>query len=387
MINVGDTSDRAACLQREWETSQRWTGIQRDHSAEDVVRLRGPIAEDHALARRGARRLWELLGREDAVQVLGAITGNQAVQMVQAGLPAIYLSGWQVATDGNPAAQTCSGQSPYPASPVPQTVRRINHAMLGADQTAGPKRPAGSTPEQRWVAPIVADAQAGLASELDAFKLMKAMIEAGAAGVHFEDRLSSQTEYGHPGEKVLLPTGEHIKTLNAARLAADVLNVPSLVIARTCAHETSLLTSDVDERDHEFLTGERTAEGLHLVQPGLYARVTRALAFAPYADLLWLETSTPNLAEARSFADIIYSQYPGKLLAYSCSPAFDWADLDDTSIAQFQGALATMGYRFQFMTTTGPDAPDNSTSASHGHARDAMPTGSKEKVQFAESAV
>ena len=361
MINVGDFSDQAACLQREWETGQRWIGIQREYSAGDVIRLRGPVAEDHALARRGARRLWELLGREHAVQALGAITGNQAVQMVQAGLQAIYLSDWQAATDGNPAAQTYSGQSPYSASSVPQTVRRINNAMLGADQTTWPKRPAGSiTPEQQWAAPIVADAQAGFASELDAFELMKAMIEAGAAGVHFDDRLSSQTGYGHSGEKVLIPTGEHIKTLNAARLAADVLNVPSLVIARTYAHQASLLTSDADERDHEFLTGERTADGLHLVQPGLYARVTRALAFAPYADLLWLETSTPNLAEARAFADIIYSQWPGKLLAYSCSPEFDWADLDDMSIAQFQGALAAMGYRFQFITTTGLNAPDNS---------------------------
>jgi isocitrate lyase len=320
VITVGDFSDQAACLQREWDTSQRWTGIQRDYSAEDVIRLRGPIAEDHAVARRGAQRLWDLLGREPAVQV-----GRQA----------IYLSGWPVATNGN---------SPAPAP-----------------------------------APIVADAQAGSARELDTFQLMEAMIEAGAAGVHFDDRLSSPTRSGASGEEVLIPTGEHIRTLSAARLAADVLDVPSLVIARTYAHQASLLTSDVDERDHEFLTGERTAEGLHRVQPGLYARVTRALAFAPYADLLWLETSTPNLAEARAFADIIYSQWPGKLLAYSCSPEFDWSDLDATSIAHFQGTLATMGYRFQFIPATAPHAPDNSIPASHA------PAGPKNKTQFAAS--
>jgi isocitrate lyase len=296
-MTVGDFSDQAACLQREWETSQRWTGIQRDHRAEDVIRLRGSITKDHAAARPGARQLWELLGREDAVHTIGAITG---------------------------------------------------HPILHADPS---------------VAPIVADAQAAFGNELDAFELMKAMIEAGAAGVYFEDR---QPRYGHPGRSVLIPTGEHIKTLNAARLTADVLNVPTLVIARTHAHETSLLASDADERDHEFLTGERTAEGLHLVQPGPYFRVTRALAFAPYADVLWLEAPTPNLAEARAFANIIYSQYPGKLLAYSCSTAFDWSQLDDASIAQFQDALAALGYRLQSMLTPNrrPEAikPDTETA-------------------------
>jgi isocitrate lyase len=343
VTNVGDFGDQAACLQREWETSQRWTGIQRDYSAKDVIRLRGSITEDHPAARRGARRLWELLGREEAVRALGAITGDQAVDMVQAGLQAIHLSGGQVSA-----------------------VRQINNAMLRADP---------------WAAPIVADAPAGFGHELDAFELMKAMIEAGAAGVHFEDRLSSQAGYGLPGRSVLIPTGEHIKTLNAARLVADVLNVPTLVIARTYAHETSLLTSDADERDHEFLTGERTAEGLHLVQPGPYARVTRALAFASYADVLWLETPAPNLAEARAFADIIYSQYPGKLLAYSCSPAFDWAQLDDASIAQFQDGLVALGYRLQFMTASirRPEAvkPDTETAPA---------AGSKEQAHFAESA-
>jgi isocitrate lyase len=312
-MNVGDFRDQAACLQREWETSPRWIGIQRDYSAADVIRLRGSSTEDHAPAGRDARRLWDLLDREDAVHTIGAITG---------------------------------------------------HPMLRTDLS---------------VAPIVADAPAAFGPELDAFELMTAMIEAGAAGAYFEDRLSSQPGYGHPGASVLIPTGEHIEKLNAARLAADVLNVPALVIARTHAHETSLLTSDADELDHEFLTGERTAEGLHLVQPGPYFRVTRALAFAPYADVLWLEAPTPNLAEARAFANIIYSQYPGKLLAYSCSPAFDWSERDDASIAQFQDALAALGYRLQSMTTSNrrPEAikPDTET---------ASPT---EEAQFAVSGV
>ena len=334
MINVGDFSDQAACLQREWETSQRWTGIQRDHCAEDVIRLRGPVVEDHATARCGARRLWELLGREPAIQALGPITGDQAAPMVPAGPQAIYLPGGPATTDGT----------------LPQLVRQLNSAGPGA------------------VTPIVAGAPAGSSRELDTFQLMETMIEAGVAGVHFEDLLSSPAGSGPSGQKVLVPTAEHISTLSAARLAADVLDVPALVIARTHAHQASLLTSDVDERDHEFLTGERTADGLHLVQPGLYARVTRALAFAPYADLLWLETSTPNLAEARAFADIIYSQWPGKLLAYSCAPEFNWASLDATSVAHFQGALATLGYRFQFTTTTGRPAPDPSLPASRAPA-------------------
>ena len=319
MVDVGDFSGQGGCLQREWEADQRSTGIRRDYSAEDVIRLRGPVAADHALARCGARRLWELLGREDAVRARGAITGHQVVQMVQVGPQTVYLSGWPMSGDG----------------------------------------------------------------DRDAFKLTMAMIEAGAAGVLFEDRPPS--EYGHLGARVLIPTGEHIKTLNSARLAADVANVPCLVIARTYAHETSLLTSDADDRDHEFLTGERTAEGLHLVEPSMYARVTRALAYAPYADLLWLETATPNLAEARAFADIIYSQYPGKLLAYSCSPEFEWAHLDDASIAEFQEALAAMGYRFQFVAAAGSHGPNDSTP---GRVRDDRPasTRQQERAQFAVSA-
>src|SRR6201996_5961138 len=331
VINVGDDSSQAAGLQQEWETSQRWAGIQRDHSGEDVIRRRGPLTADHILARSGARRLRELLGREDAVQVLGADTANQAGQLVQARPQAIYLSG----------------------DSVPQLVRQINYAIVDAGQRA---------------VPIVADAQVPFDRELDVFQLMESMIEAGAGGGHFADRLPWPTASGDPTGTVLLPTGECIETLKAARLAADVLNVPALLMARTYAHQASLLTSDVDERDHEFLTGERTADGLHLVQPGLYARVTRALAFAPYADLLWLETSTPNLAEARAFADIIYSQWPGKLLAYSCAPEFNWASLDATSIAHFQGALATLGYRFQFTATTGRPAPDPSLPASRAPA-------------------
>jgi isocitrate lyase len=343
---VGDCS-QVASLQREWAGDRRWAGVQREHSAADVIRLRGLPAADHALARRGARRLWELLGRGDAVLAGGAVTGEQAAALVRAGLPVIYLPGRPAAADGSLA---------------PQAVRRVNDAMLFADQVSWPEPSAGGgAPGQRLVAPVVADAEAGLSGAPGAFALMSAMIEAGAAGVCFEDRLSSRKERGHLGGKVLVPTGQHIKTLSAARLAADVLNVPSLVMARTYAHESPLLTSDADERDHEFLTGERTAEGFHVVQPGRYARVTRALAFAPYADLLWLETATPNLAEARAFADIIYSQYPHQLLAYSCSPAFDWARLDGASIDKFRGELAAMGYLFQY--TAPADSRDKAQSA------------------------
>jgi isocitrate lyase len=345
VINVGDFRDQVASLQREWDADRRWTGIWREHSAENVIRLRGTVAADHALARHGARRLRELLGSGDAVRALGAAAGDQPAPLVRSGPQAIYL----------------------PGPPAPQLVRRINDAMLRADR----------------VAPVVAAADAGPGAAPDAFGLMTAMIEAGAAGVNFDDRLPSRDKRGHLGAKVLVPTGQHIRTLAAARLAADVLDVPSLVIARTGAHEASLLTSADDERDHEFLTGERTADGLHLVQPGRYARVTRALAFAPYADLLWLETSAPNLAEARAFADIIYSQYPDQVLAYSCSPAFDWARLDDASAAKFHRELAAMGYRFQFAApscarlqgTVNPDAETAARAGSHEKAQSAVPVG------------
>ena len=368
-------SQQAANLRASWETDRRWAGIRRDYSAEDVIRLRGSVVEEHTLARRGATRLWELLHTEDAVRALGAITGNQAVQMVKAGLQAIYLSGWQVAADGNLAGQTYPDQSLYPANSVPQMVRRINNAMLRADQIAWSERSTDScAPKQQWLAPIVADAEAGFGGALNAFELMKAMIEAGAAGVHFEDQLSSEKKCGHLGGKVLIPTGQHIKTLTAARLAADVLDVPSLVIARTDAHAATLLTSDVDERDRAFVTGERTPEGFYRVRAGLDACVARGLAFAPYSDLLWMETSTPDLDEARAFADAIHAQYPDQLLAYNCSPSFNWrAHLDDATIAKFQKELAAMGYRFQFITLAGFHALNESMfELAYGYARDDM---------------
>jgi isocitrate lyase len=333
------------------------------------------VVEEHTLARRGAGRLWELLHSEDAVRALGAITGNQAVQMVKAGLQAIYLSGWQVAADGNLAGQTYPDQSLYPANSVPQMVRRINNALLRADQIAWSERTADSTaPRPQWLAPIVADAEAGFGGPLNAFELMKAMIEAGAAGVHFEDQLSSEKKCGHLGGKVLIPIGQHVKTLNAARLAADVCGVPSLVIARTDAHSASLLTSDVDERDRPFVTGERTAEGFYRVRPGLESCVARGLAYAPYSDLLWMETSTPDLAEARAFADAIHAVYPDQLLAYNCSPSFNWrAHLDDATIGRFQKELAAMGYRFQFITLAGFHALNQSMfSLAHGYAHEDM---------------
>jgi isocitrate lyase len=368
-------SQQAAGLAARWKTDPRWATIERTYTASDVIRLRGSIVEEHTLARRGAQRLWDLLHTEDAVRALGAITGNQAVQMVKAGLQAIYLSGWQVAADGNLAGQTYPDQSLYPANSVPQMVRRINNALLRADQIAWSERAVDSTaPRPQWLAPIVADAEAGFGGALNAFELMKAMIEAGAAGVHFEDQLSSEKKCGHLGGKVLIPIGQHIKTLNAARLAADVCDVPSLVIARTDAHSATLLTSDVDERDRPFVTGERTAEGFYRVRAGLAPCVARGLAYAPHADLLWMETSTPDLAEAREFAEAIKARYPDQMLAYNCSPSFNWrAHLDDETIAKFQKELAAMGYRFQFITLAGFHALNESMfSLAHGYAREDM---------------
>ncbi len=368
-------SQQAANLRTQWETDPRWATIERTYTAQDVIRLRGSVVEEHTLARRGANRLWELLHSEDAVRALGAITGNQAVQMVKAGLQAIYLSGWQVAADGNLAGQTYPDQSLYPANSVPQMVRRINNALLRADQIAWSERTVDSTaPRKQWLAPIVADAEAGFGGALNAFEMMKAMIEAGAAGVHFEDQLSSEKKCGHLGGKVLIPTGQHIKTLNAARLAADVCNVPSLVIARTDAHAATLLTSDVDERDRQFVTGDRTAEGFYRVQAGLAPCVARGLAYAPHSDLLWMETSTPDLGEAREFAEAIKAQYPDQLLAYNCSPSFNWrAHLDEITIAKFQKELAAMGYRFQFITLAGFHALNESMfSLAHGYAHEDM---------------
>jgi isocitrate lyase len=368
-------SQQAANLREKWETDPRWAQIKRTYSAEDVIRLRGSIAEEHTLARRGATRLWEQLQTEDAVRALGAITGNQAVQMVKAGLQAIYLSGWQVAADGNLAGHTYPDQSLYPVNSVPQMVRRINNALLRADQICWSERSADSTaPRQNWLAPIVADAEAGFGGVLNVFELMKAMIEAGAAGVHFEDQLSSEKKCGHLGGKVLIPTGQHIKTLTAARLAADVCGVPTLVVARTDAHAATLLTSDVDERDRQFITGDRTAEGFYRVSNGMAPCVARGLAYAPYSDLLWMETSTPDLAEAREFAEAIKAEYPDQMLAYNCSPSFNWrAKLDEATIARFQKELAAMGYRFQFITLAGFHALNYSMfDLAQGYAREDM---------------
>jgi isocitrate lyase len=330
--------------------TERWHGIERPYSHEDVERLRGRFHVEHTLARLGAERLWKLLSSEQYVPALGAITGAQAVQMVKAGLHAIYLSGWQVAADGNLAGHTYPDQSLYPVTSGPALVRRLNNALLRADQIDAAEGKNGTY----WLAPIVADAEAGFGGPLNAFELMKAMIEAGAAGVHFEDQLSSEKKCGHLGGKVLVPTGQFIRTLAAARLAADVLDVPTIVVARTDALSAKLITSDVDERDREFLTGERTPEGFFRVRDGVAAAIARGLAYAPYADLLWFETSTPDLAEAAAFADAVHTRYPGKLLAYNCSPSFNWRrHLDDSRIASFQQELAEMGYRFQFVTLAG----------------------------------
>jgi len=341
-------------LAHDWETNPRWTHTQRTYTAEDVIRLRGSVQEQHTLAKLGARRLWDLLHTEDYVHALGALTGNQAVQQVRAGLKAIYLSGWQVAADANLGAQTYPDQSLYPANSVPAVVRRINNALLRADQITWSERTAEDTDTPYWLAPIVADAEAGFGGVLNAFELMKGMIAAGAAGVHWEDQLASEKKCGHLGGKVLIPTGQHIKTLNAARLAADVCGAPSLIIARTDAQAATLLTSDVDPRDRVFTTGDRTAEGFYRVRNGVDACVARGLAYAPYSDLLWMETSTPDLDVAREFAEAIKATYPEQMLAYNCSPSFNWKQhLDDSTIAKFQRELGHMGYKFQFITLAG----------------------------------
>ena len=348
-------SEQAGRLRTEWQQNPRWAGTQRTYSAEDVIRLRGSVQEEHTLAKLGAERLWSLLRDEDYVNALGALTGNQAVQQVRAGLQAIYLSGWQVAADANLAAQTYPDQSLYPANSVPQVVRRINNALIRADQITFSESADGDTGSAPyWMAPIVADAEAGFGGVLNAYELMKGMIAAGAAGVHWEDQLASEKKCGHLGGKVLIPTGQHIKTLNAARLAADVCGVPSLVIARTDAHAASLITSDVDERDREFTTGERTAEGFFRTRKGMDPCIARGLAYAPYSDLLWMETSTPDLEEARQFAEAIKAVYPDQMLSYNCSPSFNWRrNLDDATIAKFQRELGAMGYKFQFITLAG----------------------------------
>jgi isocitrate lyase len=348
--NGAGATSAAKRLAVEWGASERWRGIERPYGPEDVVRLRGRLEIEHTLARHGAERLRRLIADRDYVAALGALTGGQAVQMVRAGLEAIYLSGWQVAADANLAGHTYPDQSLYPANSVPFVVRRLNNALRRADQIESAE---GATSVD-WHVPIVADAEAGFGGPLNAYELMTAMIEAGAAGVHFEDQLSSEKKCGHLGGKVLVPTQQFVRTLVAARLAADVADVPTVLFARTDALSATLLTSDVDPADAEFLTGERTPEGFYRVRPGLEAPIARSLAYAPYADLLWFETSTPDLDEARRFAEAIHDRFPDKPLAYNCSPSFNWRKhLSDAEIARFQRELGAMGYRFQFITLAG----------------------------------
>jgi isocitrate lyase len=357
-------------LERRWARDARWVGVARPYAADDVIRLRGSLRQEHSLARHGAERLWDLLHSEEHVAALGCLTGGQAVECVKAGLQAIYLSGWQVAADANLSGQTYPDRSLYPANSVPAVVRRINSALRRADQIAW------STGEndREWLAPIVADAEAGFGGTLNTFELVGSMIEAGAAGVHLEDQLASEKKCGHLGGKVLVPTEQFERTLAAARLAADVADVPTLLLARTDALSASLLTSDVDERDRRFLTGERTSEGFFRVRDGMEAAVARGLAYAPFADMLWCETSTPDLEEARVFADAILDRFPDRMLAYNCSPSFNWKrHLDDEEIARFRKELAGMGYRFQFVTLAGFHALNASMfELAHGYAEEGM---------------
>ncbi len=337
-------------LIREWRYNPRWNEVERPYSAQDVERLRGTLHIEHTLARHGAERLWSLLHSEPYVAALGAMTGGQAVQMVQAGLQAIYVSGWQVAGDANTAGQVYPDQSLYPCDSVPALVKRINNALIRADQIHHQESKNGVN----WYVPLVADAEAGFGGSLNAYELMNAMIEAGAAGVHFEDQLSSAKKCGHMGGKVLVPTVEAVQKLIAARLAADVMGVPTVLVARTDANSAKLLTNLIDERDQQFASGERTTEGFVRIRGGLECAIARGLAYAPYADLLWCETSEPNLAEAKRFADAIHGEFPGKMLAYNCSPSFNWRKkLDDVTIAKFQRELGAMGYKFQFITLAG----------------------------------
>ncbi len=358
-------------LESHWSSDTRWSGIERTYTAEQVVRLRGSVVPEHTLAKLGAERLWDLLQREEPVRALGALTGGQAVQMVRAGLDAIYLSGWQVAADANLAGSTYPDQSLYPVNSVPSLVKRLNNALLRADQIDFAEGRNGT----HWLAPILADAEAGFGGPLNAFELMKSMIEAGAAGVHYEDQLSSEKKCGHLGGKVLVPTQQFVRTLNAARLAADVCGVPTVLVARTDALSAALLTSDVDEYDRDFVTGERTAEGFFRIRDGIEAAISRGLAYAPYADLVWFETSTPDLGEAKEFAKQIHDKFPGKLLAYNCSPSFNWRKhLDDDQIASFQGQLADWGYRFQFITLAGFHSVNAAMfELARGYAEEQMP--------------
>ncbi len=345
-----DTFEETRKLKEQWQKDARWQGVRRDYSATEVLKLRPSINVEYSLARHGAERLWQMLVNDHHIKSLGALTGAQAVQMVKGGLKSLYLSGWQVAADGNLAGQTFPDQSLYPSNSVPNLVKRLNNALMRADQIQASE----GHRDFDWYVPIVADAEAGFGGPLHAFELMKAMIEAGAAGVHFEDQLASEKKCGHLGGKVLVPTSQFIRTLVGARLAADVLDVPTVIIARTDALSATLLTSDIDPRDREFISAERTAEGFFQVQAGIDAAIARGLAYAPYADALWFETSTPDLVEAERFAKAIHAQYPGKPLAYNCSPSFNWKKhLDDRTIARFNITLGDMGYKYQFITLAG----------------------------------
>ncbi|QNN45550.1 isocitrate lyase [Thermomonas brevis] len=365
-----NTLPTAEQLKLDWANNPRWAGVTRSYSAEDVVRLRGTVQIEHSIARLGAEKLWKSLHHEDFVNALGALTGNQAMQQVKAGLKAIYLSGWQVAADANLAGEMYPDQSLYPANSVPQVVKRINNTLLRADQLSH----AEGDDSIDYLQPIVADAEAGFGGVLNAFELMKAMIEAGAAGVHFEDQLASVKKCGHMGGKVLVPTREAIEKLTAARLAADVMGVPTLIVARTDAEAADLLTSDVDDNDKPFCTGERTVEGFYKTHKGLQQAISRGLAYAPYADLVWCETGKPDLEFARRFAEAIHAKYPGKLLAYNCSPSFNWKkNLDDATIAKFQKEIAAYGYKFQFITLAGFHSLNYGMfDLAHGYARRQM---------------
>jgi isocitrate lyase len=362
-------------LQKEWSDNPRWRGIKRSYSAADVVRLRGSVAVEHTLAKRGSEKLWKLINEEPFVNSLGALTGNQAMQQVKAGLKAIYLSGWQVAGDANLAGEMYPDQSLYPINSVPQVVKKINNALTRCDQIQWME---GKNPGEQgytdYFAPIVADAEAGFGGVLNAFELMKAMIEAGASGVHFEDQLAAVKKCGHMGGKVLVPSREAVAKLTAARLAADVMGTPTVLLARTDAEAADLVTSDVDDNDKPFITGERTVEGFYRTRPGIEQSISRGLAYAPYADLIWCETGKPDLAFAKQFAEAIQKQFPGKMLAYNCSPSFNWKrNLDASTIAKFQRELGAMGYKFQFITLAGFHSLNYSMfNLAYGYARENM---------------
>jgi isocitrate lyase len=364
-------ANEASRLADDWQVNPRWEEVTRGYTAEDVVRLRGSIREQSTLANRMATQLWDLLGAEDFVSALGALSGGQAVQMVKAGLKSIYLSGWQVAADGNLSGDVYPDQSLYPANSAPAMVERINNALRRADQIHWAEGDTGTD----WFVPIIADGEAGFGGPLNVFELTKRFIKAGAAGVHFEDQLAAEKKCGHMGGKVLVPTSQHIRSLQAARLAADVMDVPTIIVARTDANGATLLTSDVDERDRPYLTGERTTEGFYRVTGGLESAISRAIAYAPHADLIWCETAKPDLDEARAFAEGIHAEHPGKMLAYNCSPSFNWSKhLDAAAIATFQKELGTLGYRYQFITLAGFHAMNASMfELARGYAEEGMP--------------